>query len=101
MDKIGHAGLLPEDIAGVADLFAGAAGGMAVEDRAAESDAVLRVAVGAQRHVPAGHDELELVLVAGLAEEGDALLGPPFLASGVVAELLEEAGVPVRIDQAL
>ena len=35
-------------------------GGVAVEDRAAEGHAVDAVAVAAHRHVPAGHDELEL-----------------------------------------
>ena len=89
VDLVGRHGLVPEDVAGVAGLLVEAAGGVAVEDRAAEGDVLLGVAVGAQRHVPAGHDELELV-VARLAEDGDALVGAPLLAAGVVLELLEE-----------
>ncbi len=41
------------------------------------------------------------LLAARLAEDGDALLRTPFLAAGVVLELLEDAGVPVRVDDAL
>jgi hypothetical protein len=49
--------------------------------------------------VPAGHHERELV-AAGFAEDGQALIGAPRLAAGVVPQLLEEASVPFRIDDA-
>ena len=100
VDLVGQDRLLPEDVAGMMHFLVEAAGGVAVEDRAAEGDVRSGVAVGPQRHVPAGQYELELV-AAGLAEDGDALLGAPLLAAGVVLELLDEAGVPVGIDDAL
>ena len=64
--------LMPEDIVGMMDFLVEAAGGVAVENRAAQRDVGFAVAVGANRHVPAGHDILELV-GARLAEDGEAL----------------------------
>src|SRR5439155_5288029 len=83
VDLVGQLRLMPEDVAGVVNFFIEAAGSMAVENRAAEGDAFGAVAVGTQRHVPAGHDELELV-AAGFAEDGDALVFAPLLAARVV-----------------
>ena len=89
---------MPEDVARVVGLFVEAAGGVAVEDRPAEGHVLGRVAVAAERHVPAGHHELELA-VARLAEDGDALLLA--VAAGVVLQLLVDPLVPVGLDDAL
>src|SRR5262249_24239282 len=81
-------------------LFVEALGGVAVENRAPEGNVRFGVAVGSQRHVPAGHHELKLS-VAGLAENRDALIAAPQLAAGVVLELLAALAVPPRIDETL
>ena len=78
--------------------FVEAVGRVAVEDRAAERDVVGRVAVAADRHVPAGHHELELV-AARLAEDGDAVVRA--VAAGVVVQLLVDSLVPFGVDDAL
>ena len=57
-----------------------------------------RVAVAADRHVPAGHHELEL-LAARLAEDGDAVLLA--IAAGVIGELLVDPLVPLGADDPL
>ena len=91
-------GLRPEDVAGVGRPFVEAVGRVAVEDRAAEGDVVGRVAVAADRHVPAGHHEFELVR-ARLAEDRDAVVLA--VAAGVVVKLLVDALVPLGVDDAL
>ena len=100
VDLVGQHGLVPEDVAGMVDLLVEAARGVAVEDRAAQGHVRLAVAVGADGHVPAGHDELELA-AARLAEDGAAQAGAPRLAAVIVLELLEELLVPVGIEDAL
>src|SRR5207253_2941831 len=85
------------NVAGMAGLLVEAAGGVAVKDRPAKGGVHLGMAVRANGHVPAGHDELKLV-AARRAEDGDVLLRAPGLAVGVVLELLQELGVPFRVD---
>src|SRR5438132_1961638 len=99
VNKIRFAPLFPENIAGVPGLLRKAAGRMPIEDGAAKSDVCLRVAVGADRHVPAGHDEREF-FASWRAKDGDALVHAPRLAAGIVLQLFEEAGVPLRVDDA-
>ena len=98
VELVGGLGLRPEDVAGMGGGFVEAFGRVAVEDRAAEGDVLSRVAVAADRHVAAGHHELEL-LGARLAEDGDAVLLA--VAAAVVFELLVDAFVPLGIDDAL
>ena len=57
-----------------------------------------RVSIATNRHVPAGHHKLELV-VPGLAEDGDVLLVAK--AAGVVLELLVDPLDPVGVEDAL
>ena len=73
-------------------------GGMAVENRPAEGHMLGRVAVAANRHVPPGHHELEL-LRSGITEDGDAVLLA--VAAGIVFELLVDPLVPLGADDAL
>ena len=91
-------GLRPENVAGVRRAFVEAIGGVAVEDRAAEGDVVGGVAVAADRHVPAGHHEFEL-LAAGMAENGDAVVRA--VAFGVIGQLLVDPLMPFGVDDAL
>ena len=79
-------------------LLVEAAGVVAVEDRTAEGDVLGRVAVAPQRHVAAGEQELERS-APGLADQRDRVAVAK--AAAVVLHLLVEAGVPVRLDQAL
>ena len=83
---------------GCVGLFVEALGRVAVEDRAAERDVIGAVAVAANRHVPAGHHELELV-AARRAENGDAVVRA--VAARVVAQLLVDPLVPLGADDAL
>src|SRR5262249_10833605 len=102
-DNIGPLRLLPEDVVRVAHLLeqsGHAAGLVPVEDRPAEGNVRLSIAIGPQGHVPAGQHKLEL-LAAGLAEDGNALVRAPLLAAGIILELPEEAGVPFGVDDPL
>ena len=83
---------------GCVGLFVEAFGRVAVEDRPAERHVVGRVAVAADRHVPARHHELELV-AAGMAEDRDAVVRA--VAARIVAELLIDPGVPLGADDPL
>src|SRR5688500_3886557 len=71
-----------------------------MEDRPAERDVRCAVAVGPDGHVPAGHDELELV-AARLAEDGATQPAAPRLDVVIVLELLDEALVPVGVENTL
>ncbi len=83
----------------MARLLVAAAGRVTVENRPAESDVRFGMSIGTEGHVPPRHDELELI-AARLAENGDVLLFSPRLAARVVFELLEETGIPFRVNDA-
>ena len=86
--------LWPEDVPLVHRSLVKTIGGVAVEDGAAESDVLRRVAVAANGHVPAGHHELKL-LASRLAKDGDAvLIAEP---AGVVAQLPIDPLVPLGL----
>ena len=78
--------------------FVEAVGRVAVEDRPAERHVLGRVAVAANRHVPAGHHELELV-APRLAENRDAVLRRRSRRQSSSSCLIDPL-VPVGVDDA-
>ncbi len=78
-------------------LFVEALGRMAVEDRAAERHVISRVAIAANRHVPARHDEFKLVGTR-VSEDGDTVVRS--VAARIVAKLLVDPRVPLGADDA-
>src|SRR5260370_36225014 len=97
MGLVGHGAGRPKILTRVVDFFIEVPGRVAVKDRPAEGNVRLRMAVSANRHVPAGHYELKLI-ASRLTEYGDALLSSPILPARVVLELLHQFTVPVRLD---
>ena len=80
----------------MARLFVKAAGGVAIDDRAAKGHVLGRMAVAAQGDVPAAEHEFEL-LAARRAEDRHALLAEAVL---VVLQLPVEPRHPIGLDQA-
>src|SRR5262249_52021898 len=66
-ELVGFLRLMPEDVAGMPDLFGESRGRVAVENRPAERDVLGAVAVAADRQMPARHHEFELA-AAGSSE---------------------------------
>ena len=98
VNGVGLHGQRPVDVPRMVGLFIETLSGMAVEDGATESDVVGRVAVAADRQMPAGHHKFELPF-AGLSEEGDRLLLA--VTTGVVLQLLLQPTVPFGVIEAV
>src|SRR5882672_1686344 len=96
----GMLGLRPKHVSRVTGGFPEPAGGMAVKNGAAKSDAAVRVAIRSKRQMPSGNNELKLV-ASGRAENRDTLIGAPRTSPGVIPELLEELRVPIGVYDAL
>ena len=90
--------LRPENISRVIGLFVKTAGGVTVENWAAESHVVIAAAVDADGHVTASHHHFELA-VARLTEQRDALRMA--VATAIVVQLLIDFGNPIGMEQSL
>ena len=94
---VGGQRLVPEDVARVIGLLVEASRRVTVEDRTAKGHVLGAVAVATDRHVPAGHHELERA--ARRAKHGDVLRLA--VAAGVVFQLLVDPLVPVGLNDVL